>query len=164
MTKPDTSPEAIAALMDGVTEGPWDLRTLENFGWNVVSYKGGNKFDIVRVAKSSDEANARFIAAARDLVPALAAENEKLRAVIKFLQDLDAISVAAVLELTDERDALTAEVARLKEALTPSGDTKAAYMGEVRDDVWGGRIVSWTAIKAVMAMISAHADLKGGDA
>ena len=56
---------------------------------------------------------------------------------------------------------------RLIAALTPDGDTKAAYMGEIKDDVMvtaydedGEYVernlkpyVSWTAIKAVMALI-----------
>ena len=53
------------------TPGPWDIRTLENFGYNVVHYNGGYKFDIVRVAKVGDEANARLIAAAPDMLEAL---------------------------------------------------------------------------------------------
>jgi len=63
-------------------------------------------------------------------------------------------------QLYDERD-------RLLAALTPDGDTKAAYIGEVRDDVittiqgedgeWEEvnlkPYVSWTAIKDIMALI-----------
>ena len=52
------------------TPGPWVVRTLENFGFNVVHYKGGDKFDIVRVAKCSDETDARRIAATPDLLGA----------------------------------------------------------------------------------------------
>jgi hypothetical protein len=51
-----------------------------------------------------------------------------------------------------------AENARLREALTPSGDTKAAYMGEIKDPETK-RMVSWTAIKMVMAMIAKRAAL-----
>ena len=50
------------------TPGPWAVRTLENFGFNVVHYIDGDKFDIARVAKCHDEANARFIASAPDLL------------------------------------------------------------------------------------------------
>lgn len=55
------------------TPGPWVIRTLENFGFNVVHYVGGDKFDILRVAKTSEEANARLIAAAPELLAALQA-------------------------------------------------------------------------------------------
>jgi len=71
--------------------------------------------------------------------------------------EVEETMLANIVSLRSERDALAAEVARLREALEPSGYTKAAYMGEVRDDGAGGRIVSWTAIKAVMAMIRARA-------
>jgi hypothetical protein len=54
-----------------------------------------------------------------------------------------------------------AEVARLRAALTPSGDTKAAYMGEIKDPETK-RHVSWTAIKMIMAMIAARAALREG--
>ena len=51
-----------------------------------------------------------------------------------------------------------AEIARLWEAVEPSGDTKGAYMGKIKDPETK-RMVSWTAIKMIMAMISARADL-----
>ena len=55
-------------------------------------------------------------------------------------------------------EAAEAENARLREALTPSGDTKADYIGEIIDPDTR-KAVSWTGIKMVMAMISARADL-----
>jgi hypothetical protein len=58
--------------------------------------------------------------------------------------------------------AAEAEVARLRAALTPSGDTKAAYMGEIKDPETK-RHVSWTAIKMIMAMIAARAALQTGE-
>ena len=69
-------------------------------------------------------------------------------------------SVARIAELEAERD-------RMREALTPSADTKAAYMSEfemaVTRSLPGGdtdyrRVsVPWTAIKEIMAAISARA-------
>ena len=81
-------------------------------------------------------------------------------------------------DLEDERDALRAEVAtlraseaRMREALNPSGDTKAAYMGEFSvplpdTDEDGNEVmrqinVPWTTIKQIMAAISARAALQG---
>ena len=55
---------------------------------------------------------------------------------------------------------LRASEARMRESLEPSGDTKAAYMGEIKDPETK-RMVSWTAIKMVMAMISTRAALQG---
>ena len=75
----DTSPEAIAALLDGVTEGPWewdewcsDLSPL----WTVEMSQGAGYIDW----SVNKESHARFILAARQLVPALAAENAALKA------------------------------------------------------------------------------------
>ncbi|MEQ5789051.1 hypothetical protein J3454_14235 [Erythrobacter sp. NFXS35] len=53
------------------TPGPWVVRTLENFGWNIVHYVGGDKFAIARVAKVTSEADARLIAASPCLLDAL---------------------------------------------------------------------------------------------
>jgi hypothetical protein len=62
--------------------------------------------------------------------------------------------------------ALTAEVERVKEALTPSGATKAEYIDEFYwiedmeyDGVIAGRkvFVPWTTIKDIMAAIRARA-------
>jgi hypothetical protein len=50
------------------TPGPWAIRTLENFGFNIVHYIDGNKFDIARVAKCGDEGDAKLIAAAPELL------------------------------------------------------------------------------------------------
>lgn len=62
--------------------------------------------------------------------------------------------------LLAEIAAKDAEIARLRESMTPSGSTKAAYMGEIKDPE-SKRHVSWTAIKMIMGMISARAALKG---
>lgn len=75
-----------------------------------------------------------------------------------------AMSPFAVLSLIEE-------VKRLREALTPSGDTKAAYSGEFKmpvtqtvfdedgelDEVTSALTIEWTAIKEIMAAISARA-------
>lgn len=69
-------------------------------------------------------------------------------------------------------EALEAENARLREALTPSGDTKAAYMGEFKfsdvvahdnegNPIYGNTYVPWTTIKEIMAAIQDRADLTG---
>ena len=66
-----------------------------------------------------------------------------------------------------ERDEARAEVERLREALTPSEKTKAAYIGEVTEPdatrAAGKRTVSWTAIKDTMALIRQRAALKAAD-
>lgn len=73
----------------------------------------------------------------------------------------------------DEDDALRARIASLEEALMPSAETKAAYSGEVkvrritgvnvmRNEVFEMIDVPWTAIKQIMAMIRARAELNKG--
>lgn len=64
---------------------------------------------------------------------------------------------------------LTARVAELEAALTPSGDTKAAYIGEFKftflagldefgDDLTYENVtVPWTTVKEIMAAIRAYA-------
>ncbi|UYE95908.1 hypothetical protein KNLIENLN_00096 [Sinorhizobium phage NV1.1.1] len=58
----------------------------------------------------------------------------------------------------------------MREALTPSASTKAAYIGEFSFDVedrdengdecWRNVVVPWTTVKEIMAAISARAGLK----
>lgn len=69
-----------------------------------------------------------------------------------------------------DRTALQAENARLREALTPSGATKHAYIGEFSiqverfdedsgEDFWERVLIDWTVTKEIMAAISARAAL-----
>lgn len=102
-----TDLEAAKALMDGVTEGPWrvcidddgnplsgrpSVQAPENCDCAIVHWDGFVQ-EYWRSARGDKEihANARFIAAARDLVPALIAEVEALRAQLtRALQSADA--------------------------------------------------------------------------
>jgi hypothetical protein len=68
------------------------------------------------------------------------------------------VTAATLRALAAENAALRADNDRLRGAITPSGDTKAAYMGEIKDPETK-RYVSWTAIKMIMAMIAARAAL-----
>jgi hypothetical protein len=72
--------------------------------------------------------------------------------------------IARVRELEAERDAY-------REALTPSGDTKAAYIGEFHmgltlrhrgQEDYRSVPIEWTTIKEVMGAILARAALNGG--
>lgn len=80
MTAIDTSTEAVERLLDGVTQGPWQV---DGPSWNQIIWSSnGNR--VCFMAHSSglnvvgDLAAASFIAAARDLVPALLAERDRL--------------------------------------------------------------------------------------
>jgi hypothetical protein len=93
----DTSAEAVARMLDGVTPGPWVEFISDDggqwTGWplsiectSIVDktiVRPGGQWPYEWDAKTScDEAcaNARFIAWARDAVPALAAERDRLAA------------------------------------------------------------------------------------
>ena len=56
---------------------------------------------------------------------------------------------------------LEARVEAFEWALTPSGDTKAAYLGEFKQDVGRKKIViEWTTVKEIMNKIRSRALLK----
>lgn len=83
MTQIDTSPAAIAAILDGVTPGPWLANQDEECLWAVMDHEGGFvtfAFPAECGLGGDTKANARFIAWARDGVPALAAERDRLAA------------------------------------------------------------------------------------
>jgi chromosome segregation ATPase len=110
----DTSPAAIAALLDGVTEGPW-VRDGRNQRRINQGSGAGNKIaqasvfadwkplEQKREAYETCARNARFIAAARDLVPTLAAERDD--------------AVAMTEDVRRQVAGLAAEVVRLKASL-----------------------------------------------
>lgn len=67
-------------------------------------------------------------------------------------------------EFEDEIARLESEVKRLREALTPSSETKFAYIGEFMFKVGRKNVaVPWDTIKDIMKFISARAALTGGD-
>jgi hypothetical protein len=74
--------------------------------------------------------------------------------------------VSSVILTGAEYERLTARVKALEEALTPSGETKAAYIGEFcfeeetfddeGDEVVRKIAVPWTTVKEIMAAIKAR--------
>ena len=92
MTEIDTSTAAVERLMDGVTEGWRDAKDDNDCVFNS---------DGLPVAFYVPPRDRAFIAAARDLVPALAAERDALRAVLTKLEywlDTDEDILAAMNE------------------------------------------------------------------
>lgn len=89
------------------------------------------------------------------------------------LEYIAAVSPDVILSLLEDRKALIERVKRLEYALTPSADTKAAYMGEFRmgvrlhapngDEDYRSVQIPWTTIKEIMKAISARAALEGKD-
>lgn len=123
----DTSTTAITAILDGVTPGPWDERGPT---WNQSIWSSTDN-RVCFMAHSSglnddrDLKTARFIAAARDLVPALLAERDALAA--------ELAQVRAQHDLTDlwklsnelSWSPKTRDIAdRIRAALTTKGDAK----------------------------------------
>lgn len=92
MTKIDTSTEAVEALLDGVTDGPWAAEHIKyNSGYRTTIYPEMDPLNAIAIAhwhsvktetgeKTDRQENARFIAASRELVPALLAERDALQA------------------------------------------------------------------------------------
>lgn len=92
-----------------------------------------------------------------------------------LLETLARYRLASTATLQASLDEARAENARLREALTPSGDTKAAYMGEFSFEIMETYFdedgetfveqprkvyVPWDTIKEIMAAILARAALK----
>lgn len=130
MTPINTSTEAIEALLKDVLPGPWAYRPQKFDDWGYVRAPdvGDGWMPFICQAKSpstegeEDEArrngtdpwgaNARFIAASRELVPALRAERDALRAEVDRLRadtDLlvDAYLATLVLQRILDRVGLT---------------------------------------------------------
>lgn len=89
----DTSTEAVEKLLDGVTPGPWEAG---DHG-RVEAYRGLSYEDQAdyweKIADVETDADQRFITAARDLVPALIAERDTLKAEVERLKSHRAQSV-----------------------------------------------------------------------
>lgn len=71
--------EELLADREAGTDGPWHVRTLENFGFNVVHYVHGDKHSIARIAKIPLEQDARRIARLPTLEAAYIEAVETLR-------------------------------------------------------------------------------------
>jgi hypothetical protein len=82
----DINPEAVAEVLEGVTPGPWWFDNNEGYGANAIHapHKSDPRaYESVAhsIGDSAEaEANARFIAWAREAVPALAAKLAEVRA------------------------------------------------------------------------------------
>lgn len=131
-------------LAEAATEGPWDLDMNKRWGsWKVTAPPSDGHPDYSRKIADSllTEADAEFIAAAREAVPALIAEVESLsverddlRAKLKLVgATLD--EVAGVLNDTEaERDYLAAKITAV-EAENDNARAKEALLRGVLDNL-----------------------------
>lgn len=105
-------------------------------------------------------------------------KDEFERIALAFAASLSHDETASIViaSLRTRAEASEQREAGLREALTPSADTKAAYIGEIKfpvcvgtdddgDEIWSDVTVPWDVTKAIMAMILARAALtKCGEA
>jgi len=133
MTAIDTSTAAVTSLMDGVTEGPWYLSSghMQSNGqlyWQVETEHDAVVNNQFCWAQGDHAANARFIAAARKLVPALVAErdaaDQRAAALLARVTALDADCVAA-------RQAAAENYARAEKAEALAVELETALRGEI---------------------------------
>jgi hypothetical protein len=88
MTKIDTSTEAVEALLKDVTQGPWEGRMCLGIpadvcDFGVISLKTG-----IETTRTWGLDDAYFIAASRELVPALLVERDALQAEVERLSKI----------------------------------------------------------------------------
>jgi hypothetical protein len=178
------------------TPGPWNDSgtSVDDFDADCMmrmEWMPNGKADDDDELNDNYKADAAFIAAfnpatALSLISALRAseaERERLR---RIADGRMAVASAAVKHAKAYRARATTAEARcraLNEALTPSADTKAAYIGEVKftvstgfdedgSEIWQDITVPWTTTKDIMAMIVGYAAMSetgrtrpsGGDA
>ncbi len=122
------------------------------------------RFDTTRAVIPSDNGDFVLYSDYADLQRQLAEVKAELTAAMKAADEYAPRALSA----EAERDRLAAENEALREALTPSGATKAAYWGEfymgvtlhARGQEDCRRIqIPWTSIKEIMAAITARAAL-----
>lgn len=93
MSETDISTAAVERLLDGVTAGPWGIRQgrgIISDDWEMVGENNAVVFDCTCVdydggGDPPSDADACFIAASRDLVPALLADRDRLAAEVARL-------------------------------------------------------------------------------
>lgn len=142
--KIDTSTEAVTALMDGVTAGPWRVEHETTLIWGHCdkddsTYRGmGYPVAECRISPVSSwahgpdadagETNARFIAASRELVPALAAERDA--AILRAERaEKSLVDLATTMNKTAEAVARLVEVAVDEYSLEPPMQTHEERLG-----------------------------------
>ena len=149
----DTSREAVERLLDGVTPGPWRVRVNKRDSHDECDLSiCGDIFvlaDLNGPQYPHQHPNARFIAAARDLVPALLARAEALRA------DLTAALQRELMQM-QRADEAEAKVAKAVDALglMDKAAGEVARMGAVTGPQWTRLTVALLKGRATIAEIN----------
>ncbi len=129
----DISPENVARMLDGVTPGPWHAAGPP---WNQIIYSSGeNRVAFTAHSNGLDDdrdiATARFIAWAREAVPALAAERDALAARLAEVEE-NLVGVcqreaASTVRWEAKLDAAEAREAKLRAAAEALGALPEGY-------------------------------------
>ena len=161
----DISRDAVDALLQGVTEGPWEAESGHEqqngqLYWQVTDGAHAIMQNQFCWCQGDHAANARFIAAARELVPALRAALDEAEArAVKAEAERDVhtkINAEAERVAKWERD----RAERLEAALTPFVDH--AKHRQVGDPAWRDADAV-TIIVSVEELRAVGAALKGAD-
>lgn len=160
MSETDISTAAVERLLDGVTEGPWEYRPHELDDWGVVragafvlcQARDPAMMDDSQLAQCRADGsdpwsdNARFVAASRDLVPALLADRDRL--------------AAEVARLTAEVEQMYQTLHAARDCISSASDqlTKR-YAKELNGKKWG-----WWYLDLANAAIAANAARREGEA
>lgn len=91
--------EVIRRRVGAATPGPWVNASMKfSAGWRALVHAGRRNIDLAdprdRATDDTDNANAEFIAHAREDIPALIAEVERLRAMVGQHVDDDAMAAS----------------------------------------------------------------------
>lgn len=178
----NTETEAVLALLENVPDGPWLYRPQRGDDWGVVRCSepiDDNSFickardprvwresvlDQHRMAKTDPwEHLARFIAAARDLVPALLAERDAALTRVKELE-AEGFVLAAGQCLFDHGEGLTGDPhgnpycrkdEALSKALAEVAVLREALEDIVTDDTWGLEHATYMKCRTALANTTA---------
>lgn len=162
--RPATAPENAIALAD-----------FDQAQSLIAGLRADNQ-DLLAAADADAFVNGNLQAEVKRLTEAnngLMAERESLietkREQIERLELSRGAASKVALDAIAEKETTEARIKALEEALTPSGDTKAAYIGEFAfplvytddngDSATTSVTVPWTAVKDIMAAITARATL-----
>lgn len=173
----DTTTQAVTALLDGVTPGPWvphsdpcHFDTVSDVYGGEAKAKGGLQRQLmVSVGGYAEwqeqEANTRFIAAARDLVPALLAERDALAAQLAAAEararESALEALAAYGQAAEAHEAQLAAEAKLATALEALADLVSWFGGGPSS--YGPWIIASGDHGADDAVAVARALAKGGE-